>query len=149
MRCCSFLPTLGKLLPQKIGLCWSRSCDGSRRLNTDFCRGCCSDRWGLGCTLLARLHTCPAFIAGARWIKAGVGVFPDTTTLPSLCSADTHTCTHMDTYIGRAWNHPPLPGPLLHCCSQRSLLLPTALHIQAECHTPAAFYTLADLTMQE
>lgn len=123
MRCCSFLPTLGKLLPQKIGLCWSRSCDGSRRLNTDFCRGCCSDRWGLGCTLLARLHTCPAFIAGARWIKAGVGVFPDTTTLPSLCSADTHTHTHVHTHghLYRqslesptpAWSSPSLLQPAL------------------------------------
>ena len=62
--------------------------------------------------------------------------------------ARTHTHTCMHTYIDRVWNHPPLPGPLLRWCSQCSLLLLTALHIQAECHTPAASYTQADLMMQ-
>lgn len=125
--CCSFLPTLGKLPPQKILLRWSWRCDGSGRSNTEFCRGCCSDHWGLACTLVTGLHTCTAFIAKASWIKAGVGVFPDTTTLPSHCSADrhTHTCAHthahMHAHIHRqslesptpAWSSPSLVQPVL------------------------------------
>jgi len=42
VRCCSFLPALGKPPLQKMRLRWSERCDGSRRSNTDFCRGCCS-----------------------------------------------------------------------------------------------------------
>lgn len=67
----------------------------------------------LGCTLVPGLHTHNVFVAGAGWFKAGVGVFPVTTTLPSCCSADKPLSVHMHTlhsYPGRAWIHPPLPA---------------------------------------
>lgn len=102
---CRFLPILGKVLLQKIGLCRRQWCDGSRSSNTDSCRGCCSDHsgwdvlWFLDCILMGFLLL----------ELAGVGVFPVTTTLPSCCSADMHkhTCAHM---------HP-------HCTHTQSVLL--------------------------
>lgn len=149
--CCSFLPALGHLPAQKVRLHWCWRCNGSRRSNTGYCRGCCSGQWDLGCTLFAGMQFCTVFTAGTSWIKAGVGVFPSTTTLPSHCSADTHThaYTHTHTYIGVARIHPLLPSPPLRCCKQRSLLLLTALHTEAEGRTLTASYSQADLTMQE
>lgn len=61
MQCCRFMPVLGKLLLQKIGLRWRQRCDGSRNSNTDSCRGFCSDHsgwdvlWLLDCILMVVL----------------------------------------------------------------------------------------------
>lgn len=112
VQCCRFLPMLGKLLLQKIRLCWRQRCNGSRNLNPDSCRGSAQITMaGMYSGSWTAYSQC--FVAGAGWFKAGVGVFPVTTTFPSCCSADKPSCVHMHTlhsYPGRAWIHLPLPA---------------------------------------